>query len=55
MRKGFTQYDHDQMEKAKQLLIKVYEYHFGVSSMRKEVNRLETIITKLEALQNLTQ
>lgn len=54
MRKhDFDQYDHDQLEKAKQLLIKVYEYHYGDSKMQSKVKRLETIIAKLETLQNL--
>ena len=47
------EYDIDLMEKAKQLLIKVYEYHYGDSYMRKEIKRLETIISKIETLQNL--
>ena len=48
----FSQYDIDQMEKAKQLLLKVYYYHYGVSKMRSKVKRLETILAKLESLQN---
>ena len=55
MGKGFDTYDQDQLEKAKQLLIKLYEYNYGTPSMRQEVNRLETIIKKLEVLQNLAQ
>lgn len=54
MRKNkFDQYDHDQLEKAKQLLIKVYEYHYGAPGMASKIKRLETIIAKLETLQNL--
>lgn len=46
-------YDKEQLEKAKQLLIKVYEYHYGDSYMKSEVNRLDTIIAKIEFLQKL--
>lgn len=54
MRKhDFDQYDQDQFEKAKQLLMKVYEYHYGDSKIRNKIKRLETIIAKLETLQNL--
>lgn len=49
----FDHYDHDQLEKAKQLLIKVYEHHYGESKMRNKIKRLYTIIIKLETLQNL--
>lgn len=49
----FDHYDQDQLEKAKQLLMKVYEYHYGDSKMRSKIKRLETIIAKLETLQNL--
>lgn len=47
------EYDLDQMEKAKQLLMKVYTYHYGDSKMRSQIKRLETIISKIEILQNL--
>lgn len=49
----FGEYDQQQLEAAKKLLVKVYTYHYGDSYMRKELGRLETIIKKLEALQNL--
>ena len=49
------EYDQQQLEAAKQLILKVYNYHYGDSYMRKELGRLETIIAKLEALQNLKE
>lgn len=48
---AFGEYDQQQLEAARKLLLKVYEYHYGDSHMRKELGRLETIIAKLEALQ----
>lgn len=53
MRKSyFDSYDLEHIEKAKQLLTKVYEYHYGDSKMRREILRLETIIAKIQFLQN---
>lgn len=49
----FQQYDYDKMEKAKQLLMDVLNYHYGNPRMKSKVNRLETIIIKLEMLQNM--
>ena len=51
----FSQYDQDKLQKAKRLLIEVYEYYYGVPGMRREINRLDTIIAKLETLQNLNK
>lgn len=48
----FDAYDMEQLDKAKQILEKVYEYHYGDSLMRGQVKRLETIIKKIEHLQN---
>jgi hypothetical protein len=53
MRKSyFDPYDLEHIEKAKQLITKVYEYHYGDSKMRGEVRRLETIIAKIDFLLN---
>ena len=46
------EYDQEQLKKAKSLLVKVYEYHYGDSYMKSEIKRLETIIAKIEVLQN---
>lgn len=46
-------YDREQLKKAKELITKVYEYHYGDSLMRSEVKRLETIIQKIEYLENV--
>ena len=51
--KGFSQYDHDKMERAKQLLLDVLNYNYGDSRMTRKIKRLETIIIKLEVLQNM--
>lgn len=53
-RHGFDQYDVDRMEEAKQLLMRIYDYHFGDSKMRNEIKRLETIIEKIQYLQDTT-
>ena len=44
------EYDLRQLEEAKKIIVKVYEYHYGDSYMRKEIKRLETIIQKLDYL-----
>lgn len=44
------EYDHEQLEKAIELITKVYEYHYGDSKMQSVLRRLETIIGKLEYL-----
>ena len=49
----FEQYDHELLEEARKLLLKVYEYHYGDSKMKSKINRLETIICKLGILQNM--
>ena len=46
-------YDLRLLEEARKNILKVYEYHYGDSYMRKEIKRLETIISKIETLQNL--
>lgn len=49
----FEEYDLDKMKKAKRLLIEVYEYYYGAPGMASKVKRLETIISKIETLQNM--
>ena len=51
----FGEYDLQQLEQAKKLLSKVYEYHYGDSYMRKELGRLKTVINKLEDLQKISE
>ena len=54
MRKhDFDEYDREQLKKAEELLLKVYEYHYGNSHMKLKLNRLATIISKITELQNL--
>lgn len=47
------EYDLKMLEQAKQLVLKVYEYHYGDSYMRKEIRRLETIISKIDSLKDI--
>lgn len=51
----FGEYDMDLLEQARKLLIKVYEYNYGEPSMRGKVKRLETIISKIEILQQTNE
>lgn len=54
MKKGkFEQLDYDKMAKAKSLLLDVLSYHYGDPNMSGKVKRLETIIAKLETLENM--
>lgn len=46
----FDEYDELQFAKAKDILNRIYEYHYGDSYMRGKLNRLNTIITKIEQL-----
>ena len=46
----FDEYDKNKLIEAKKLLVKVYEFNYGSPRMHKEVNRLETIINKLDFL-----
>ncbi len=43
-------YDIHKLKLAKDTVQKVYEYHYGDSYMRKEVDRLYTIVKKLEEI-----
>jgi hypothetical protein len=47
----FDEYDEMQFSKAKDILNRIYEYHYGDSHMRGKLNRLYTIITKIEQLE----
>lgn len=53
MKHKLDEYDKEQLKKAKNLIDKVYTYHYGDSYMRKEIKRLETIITKIDAVMTL--
>lgn len=44
------EYDKEQLLKARALICNVYEHHYGDSYMRKETERFETIISKLDSL-----
>lgn len=46
----FTQYDRQQLESAKQILLRIYEYHDGDGKMQEKINRLATIIYKIDTL-----
>lgn len=48
----FDDYDNEKLIKAKQLLIEVYNFNYATPNGRKSINRLETIISKLNALIN---
>lgn len=50
---NFDNFDKGRLEEARKLLWKVYEYNYGDPSCRREVNRLATIIGKLDELMNL--
>lgn len=47
------EYDRRKLVKARKLITEVYEYNYGDSHLRKQVDRLETIIRKLEALEQM--
>jgi len=52
----FDAYDQEQLQKAKDLLQKVYNHNFpalGDKKLEKKLKRLGTIIQKLEVLQNM--
>lgn len=50
---GFDRMDQNRLQEAKELLIKVLEYNYGAPGMRQKIGRLDTIIKKLEILQNM--
>lgn len=49
----FCPYDDAKLKEAKRLLLEVYEYYYGDPAWKRQVNRLETIIQKLEELENI--
>lgn len=51
----FGNYDMGLLQEAKKLLLEVYEYNYGEPSMRSKVKRLETIISKIEVLQQTNE
>ena len=50
---GYSEYDLQKLRAAKKELMQVYEYNYGNPAMKKEVNRLETIIGKITYLENI--
>ena len=54
-KQGLGEYDKLQLEKAKELVTKVYEYHYGDSKMRSEIKRLETVISKIESILKISE
>lgn len=52
-RDSFDELDQERLQKAKNLLLKVYEFNYGTPGMSSKIKRLETILAKLETLQNL--
>ena len=44
------EYDKQKLLEAREIILKVYEYHSGDSYMRNETKRLETIIAKIDYL-----
>ena len=49
----FDNYDMEKLAKAKRLLMEVLEYNEGGTRMKRKVDRLTTIIIKLEVLENM--
>ena len=53
MRSKLSNYDMEMLEEASRLLIKVYEYNYGNPRLKRLINRLATIIEKLETLKHI--
>lgn len=51
MKGELEEYDLRKLEDAKQSLIEIHAYYYSAPRMSKKVNRLETIIKKIEELQ----
>lgn len=47
----FDEYDEMKFKEAKDILNRIYEYHYGDSYMRSKLNRLNTILKKIEQLE----
>ncbi len=47
---NLSEYDKRKLQDARDIILKVYEYHSGDSYMRKETKRLETLISKIDVL-----
>lgn len=47
------EYDKRMLKEARDTIYAVYEFHYGDSYMRSEVQRLETIINKIDFLLDL--
>jgi hypothetical protein len=54
-RHHLEEYDRIKIKEAIHAIEIVYTYHYGDSYMRKELNRLETILKKLEELKSLAE
>lgn len=50
MQPKIEEFDLQKLQKAKKLIIEVYEYYYGAPRMGKEVRRLETIMNKIDYL-----
>lgn len=48
----FDEYDKGKLQMAKNLLLEVYSSNYGDPKLNGKMRRLETILDKLEALQN---
>ena len=48
-----SEYDFRQLIQARDLILRVYYYHYGDSYMQKEIKRLETILNKIDQLLTL--
>ena len=49
------EYDKKKLKEARDIIEKVYCYHYGDSYMRKEITRLETILAKIDYLIQLAE
>lgn len=50
---AFDEFDKRRIASAREMLWKVFEFNYGDPSMRKEVDRLGTIIGKIDQLLNM--
>lgn len=48
--KVFDDYDTEKLKKAFKLINEVYDYNYGVPNSKQSINKLETIIKKLDIL-----
>lgn len=50
MMNTFDEYDAERLKLARKDLYRIFESHFGDPSLRRELNRLSTIIRKIDVL-----